>query len=224
MPYSIPRGERIIAFGDIHLHWAAAQAILGLAEKKGINCAVNLGDEAIISPTDSERGELTYVYDQLRRFKSGNVRRVLVCVAGDKTGYVPEDLIDTYYHPEPNKPSHSQPFIFHQDNIICVHRGGYILEKYKYILKSYTGYEPLVIFHGHSHSMGVLPEYKWLENNEFVHFMDKTTKYHLQPRKIYWVNPGAVFAVAENGRMAANCAIYDPVNQEIILQSIHKFC
>ncbi len=222
MLQAIPKGERLIAFGDLHLHWPAAQLILGYARAEGINNALNLGDEgAKLYPLESG-DEIDYLrlYHELRLFRDESPKRVLVCVLGDKTGWVPKDLY-TNYADVTAEGKITGPSIYHHDNIIAVHHGKVLEEKHKKLVDDHKGYEPLVIFHGSSHSMSVLPKYKWLNDNEFVYWLERgVEKYQLKPGKVYWVNPGGNFIMDDKGRMTANMAIYDPINQEIILQTI----
>jgi len=222
MSQLIPKGEKLIAFGDLHLHWQAAQLILGYARVQGINNALTLGDEgAKFYPLENgEEIDYLRLYHELRLFRDEGPKRVLTCVLGDKTVWVPPDLYINYVDVS-EKGKITGPSIYHHGNIVAVHHGEVLEKEYKAILDEYQGFEPLVIFHGSSHSMGVLPKYKWLADHEFVFWLKKgAKKYQLKHGKIYWVNPGGNFMMNDEGRMTANMAIYDPSNQEITLQTI----
>lgn len=215
-------GESIIAFGDIHLQWQSAQVILQHARLEGINNALTLGDEgAKFYPLESGE-EIDYfrLYNELRLFRDENPRRVLISVLGDKTVWVPKDLFKHYVDIAPSGKI-TGPSIYHHGNIIGAHHGQSLTDENKRLITDYDGYEPLVIFHGSSHSMGVLPKYKWLKDDEFVYWLKKgVEKYQLKPKKVYWVNPGGNFIRKDNNKFVANFAVYNPQNQEIILKSI----
>src|SRR3989344_7184719 len=95
---TIPKGERMIAFGDLHLHWQAAQLILGYARMEGINTAFNLGDEGhkIYPFLTGEQIDYDRLFHELRLFRDESPERILVCLYGDKTVGVPKDLWRNY--------------------------------------------------------------------------------------------------------------------------------
>lgn len=69
--------------------------------------------------------------------------------------------------------------------------------------------------------MGVLPEYKWLKDSELVNWLQHGEEQHaLELGKVYWVNPGGQFMRADNGRMAANFAMYNPAEKLVTLRTV----
>lgn len=69
--------------------------------------------------------------------------------------------------------------------------------------------------------MGVLPEYRWLKDNELVDWLKDVEEQHiLEPGKIYWVNPGSQFMRTPDQRMAANFATYNPAERLLTLKTI----
>jgi len=156
----------------------------------------------------------------MRAFKNENPKRVLICVMGDKTVTAPADLFLNFvgFNEEGKKVG---SIIYYEDNIIAGHSGKWILEEHEELIKDYQGYKPLIIFHGHSHSMGVLPKYKWLEDDEKVHWLTDGEKiFNLEPRKVYWVNPGGNFMRGPGGTHLANFSIYDPEQQIVTLRTV----
>lgn len=215
-------GEKIIAIGDLHLNWQATKVALDFARKEGINTAFNLGDEEHeiypFAVGDSEVHER--LFDELRTFIEENPNRRLICVVGDKTAGVPEDLLE-HYAGYKTKGS----VIFHEGNIIAAHNGKWILDEYGDLITNFADKtQSLIIFHGHSHSMGVLPKYKWLKDHEFVRYIPEGERqYKLKPGKVYWINPGGNSESKNEGKSVANLAVYDLETGIVILKTI-PFC
>ena len=154
--------KRLIVFGDMHLDWEAVRAILDEARTLGIDTALTLGDEDAMASSP----ELVYdaLFGALRDYRDEKPGRELICCVGDKTGGV--RYINDNYVGINSPDTRERRFVFKRENVIAAHFGDLILRKYRKLIDSWSGSDPLVIFHGHSHSMGVLPEYKWLEWNE----------------------------------------------------------
>lgn len=213
--------EVLIALGDLHLNWQAGKLIFDKARSEGINTALTLGDEAhkiypfdIGDPEDYER-----LYDEMRQFRDELPERRLICVIGDKTAGVPKDLVRNFAGVSAKGIIESLTWA--EDNMIAGHNGEHILKEHKDRIQGYDSYEPLVIFHGHSHSMGVLPEYKWLKDSEKVDWLtEEKMEYKLEPRKVYWVNPGGNFFTNEQGLSFANFAVYDRTQQSVTLNTV----
>ena len=214
-----PFQENVVVFGDLHLNYDALEVILEEARKENIDTALNLGDE------DSFGGGLPEYYDKLfgalREYRDEKKERRLICIIGDKTWGVKPDLKRNYVGVD-SKGRIKGSVIFREGNVIAGHNAEWIFKEYADFIKNYSGSEPLVIFHGHSHSMGVLPEFKWLEQDEFIHFLSEGRReFQLEPRKVYWINPGAPYPYANlNERIgAANFALYYPKEQKVILRT-----
>jgi len=214
--------EKLIAFGDVHLNWQAARVILDHARKEEVNKALTLGDEGYkIYPFGTgEQEEYDKLYHEIRTFRNEKPKRILICIKGDKTVTVPPDLFVNFVGFD-DQGKNIGSVIFHEDNIIAGHSGKWILEEHEELIKDYQGYEPLIVFHGHSHSMGVLPTYKWLQDDEKVHWLPNSEEvYNLEPRNVYWVNPGGNFMRGPDGTHYANFSIYDPEQQIVTLRTI----
>ncbi|MBL7169800.1 MAG: metallophosphoesterase family protein [Candidatus Aenigmarchaeota archaeon] len=211
--------DKIIVFGDIHLCYQALNVILEEADKLGIDFAINLGDEDSIFGT--RRGdEHDLIFGRLRDYRDLRSERRLICVVGNETGGVKPYLLQNYVGVD-ERGRVIGDSIFREGNIIAAHHGTGILQRYGELIRGYNGPEPLVIFHGHSHSMGVLSEYKWLCSDEFVfHLEDGEQRHNLQCGKVYWVNPGRQIGFLRANIGAANFAIYDSQNSEILLRTI----
>ncbi len=214
--------EKAIVIGDLHLNWQAAKVALDFAREQGINTAINLGDEAhLIYPVAAgDPEDYRKLFDELRAFVQEIPNRRLICVVGDKTAGVPDDMCHYYAGTKDGRIIGS--IVFHEDNVIAAHNGQWILDEYSELIKEFNDSDKsLVIFHGHSHSMGVLPEYKWLNDNEFViHVPEGEEEHKLEPGKAYWVNPGGNFVYNNEGQPVANLAVYDPSQKTILLKTI----
>jgi hypothetical protein len=181
-----------------------------------------LGDEAhkIYPVIAGEQADYDRMYHELRTFRDEKPDREVICLIGDKTAGVAKDFISHYVGVDKSGKIASS-LVYRNGNVLAAHNGRWILDEYGKLINSYDGSEPLVIFHGHSHSMGVLPEYKWLVGNEFIYLIEKGEEQHeLEPGKVYWVNPGCQFIRAEDGRMAANFAVYIPEDRLVTLKTI----
>jgi len=209
--------KRLIVFGDMHLDWRATKVILDEARTLGIDTALTLGDE------DHFVGGSERAYDALfgalRDYRDEKPERELICCVGDDTGGV-RYIIDNYVGVDPSSRELIGSPVFRRGNIIAAHDGGEILKKYGRTISNPRRRKPLVIFHGHSHSMGVLPEYRWLPENEIVHTIPEGERtVQLEEGKVYWVNPGG-WAYSDWGEdRKANFAIYDPENQIVVLRT-----
>lgn len=212
--------EKVLTFGDVHLHWKAAKIILDKARTEDIRRVITLGDEAHkIYPFEAgEPMDYKRLFDELRAFRDEDPERVLTCVIGDKTAGVPQDLFRNFAGV--NDEGKIESLVYSDGNIIAAHNGGYIEQEFGRFIESWDRYEPLVIFHGHSHSMGVLPQYAWLKQEELVHWLQSDEeRYKLNPKSVYWVNPGGNFMQVEPGVWAANFAVYDPREQTVVLRT-----
>lgn len=213
--------ERILSFGDLHLKWQAGRVILDEARQEGIQRVITLGDEAHkIYPFEAgDPMDYKRLWDELRAFRDEDPERVLTCIIGDKTAGVPPDLIRNFEVTDEDGKVKS--LVYRDGNVLAVHDGGRIMNgEYRELVEGWDQYEPLVIFHAHSHSMGVLPEYKWLKDDEFVYWLDGEREEHqLEPRSVYWVNPGGNFMRDNNGIWTANFAVYDPQQQTVVLRT-----
>lgn len=223
MSQLLPEGEKIIAFGDVHLCWQATQVILNYARKQEIDNVVTLGDEGHkIYPFETgDKIDYQRHYHEIRRYQEENPKRIVVSVLGDKTVWVPKDLYSNYIGVD-SSGNVQGPSIYHHKNIIALHHGERIAKgKCRTILDEYSGEAPLVIFHGSSHSIGCLSRYKWLAESEFVFLLENREERHqLKRGKVYWVNPGGNFMRNRKGQNCANLAVYDQKNQEITLLTI----
>jgi len=97
--------------------------------------------------------------------------------------------------------------------------------KTRSLIENWEEDQPLVIFHGHSHYIGVLPIFKWLERDERERYIPEGERIiQLKPGEVYWVNPGSpqqwIGEVEDEKPHGANCAIYDPSEQTVILKTI----
>ncbi len=210
--------RKMIVFGDIHLDWEAVNIILDEARNLSIDNALNLGDEDSVFVL-SEPWMYDKIYGAMRDFRDEKPERELICCLGDNTGGVKPYLFENYTGFD-SKGEKIGSIVLKKENVIAAHRGEKILEEYKKFIKEYKGLEPLIIFHGHSHSMGVLPEFKWLEQNEFIHFIpEEKREFKLEPSKVYWINPGARSPDIVGRKSYANFAIYDPEKQLITLRT-----
>ncbi|MBM3303525.1 MAG: hypothetical protein FJY76_00370 [Candidatus Aenigmarchaeota archaeon] len=208
----------MVAFGDLHLAWRAADIILDEARKSGIDIAFNLGDE------DTFCGGPQSYYDRLygamREFRDEKPGRRLICLIGDKTGGVPSDLKRNYVGTD-SRGRIKGSLVFREGNVIAAHNGRWIIDELGDFIRDYPGGEPLVVFHGHSHSMGVLPEYRWLKDDEKVDFLPEGGReVRLEPGRVYWANPGAPCLYATDDSDAANFLVYSPSRRIITLRSI----
>lgn len=213
-------GERLIVLGDLHQTWQSAYIIFKEALESNIDVAVNLGDEAA-NPFDKyDNMDFQSIWILFRRFRDASSTRRLICVQGNNTAEVPKDLFVNYIGVN-EQGQQIEPPIWHEENIIAGHKGELIVDLKEDFITGYVDKDPLVVFHGHSHSMGVLPEFKWLERDEMVHWITEGKRiYNLEAGKVYWVNPGANNLVTPDGLNAANFAIYDRTQQMITLRSI----
>ena len=218
--------HQVLAFGDLHLNWQAGRHIFNVARAQNINHVISLGDEAHkiypFATGDEQHYEL--LFDELFRFADEDASRQLVCVAGDKTAGVPPELLPNFVGVSDDGRMESSA-IYRNGNIIAGHSGKWIVEEYGDFIEEYNGDEPLVIFHGHSHYIGVLPVYKWLDDHEKAHFIPEgEVRVTMEPGDVYWVNPGGNYFEHE-GLMLVNYAIYDRSEQTISLRSdrVEKF-
>ncbi len=216
--------EQIATFGDLHAKWDAAQTLLAHIMSEGFNIVFNLGDEQTrLYPLEQEKEAMDALFGELRKYVEGDANRTLVCLLGEKIFYIPRNLWKYYVGVDPQTGKISKKIYYQHENILAVHNGGRLLEypETRELISGWKNYEPLVIFHGHSHSVGVLPYYKWLAENKIVDYIPEgVRKYPLEPRHVYWVNPGSVTRVAAN-IWVASLAEYDPNQQVITLRSIH---
>lgn len=214
--------KRMIVFGDVHLVWQAVKVILDYAREHSIDSVLTLGDEGHKMYPYETGDQIDYdrLYHELRSFRDERSGRSLVCCIGDKTACAPRDMKPHFVGlSESGKVTGS--VVYQNGNILAAHMGEQILKEHKKRIESFSGLEPLVIFHGHSHSMGVLPQYVWLQHGQFVDYLKSGEEQHkLEPGKVYWVNPGAEFFSVDYDARAANFAIYDPASQLVILKTI----
>lgn len=220
--------EKIIVFGDLHQNWQAAKVTLDYARREDINTAINLGDEGPRGSWGTTRkDDLNQLFRELKLFRDESSRRRLVCVLGNDTYGIPKELFVNYAGVDPQT-GEGISTTYREDNILAGHAGEWILEDYKGLVENYDGDKPLVIFHGNSHSMGVLPEYRWIKEQDFVYWLEEgKQRFKLEPQKVYWVNPGSGIAIVsqrpDGGHLVngvANFAIYNPTLQEVLLKSI----
>lgn len=208
--------KKIIVFGDLHSDSEATRVILDEARHLSIDSAINLGDEVSIF---DNTGEFRKVYDALMRFRDEEKGRELICCLGDKTGGVIPALKANYVGFSADG-GRIGSLVLKKGSIIAAHDGELILREFGKMISEYKGLEPLVIFHGHSHSMGVLPEYKWLKKEEFVYFLPEgELVFRLEPSKVYWVNPGSSGPNIVGKPSYANFAIYDLEKRVITLKT-----
>ena len=151
-----------IVFGDLHLDWRALEVILSEARKLGIDTALNLGDEGCFFGGRDE--DYDKLYNALRNFRDERPERELICMVGGETDLVPSDLFRNYVGVD-SRGRTGRCLVRKRGNVIAGHWGEKIFQRYKRLILNYNGLEPLIIFHGHSHSMGVLPEFKWLRGS-----------------------------------------------------------
>jgi len=185
--------KKLVAFGDVHLHWQAMRLILDYAR----------------------------MWHELRVYRDEKPERKLILTLGDKTAGVASDMVKHFVGVDATSGKVTGSVIYQNGNVLAAHNGQWIRDEYEELIDGYCGLEPLVIFHGHSHSMGVFPEYKWLKDNELVDWLKQGEEQHLlELGKVYWVNPGGQFMRTNDGIMAANFAIYDPSERLVTLKTI----
>jgi hypothetical protein len=214
--------RKIVAFGDVHLYWQSTRVILDYAREQGIDTALTLGDEGpLMFPlVIGNQAEYDRVWHELRTYHNEQEGRKLICCIGDKTAIVAEDLLPHFVGSIKSSKG-TEALVYQNGNIFAAHNGRWILDNHKGEIERYSGSEPLVVFHGHSHSMGVLPEYRWLKLDEQVGWLENgEEQYRLEPGKVYWVNPGGQFMIADGGRRVANCATYNPAERLVVLKTI----
>lgn len=215
--------EECIIFGDVHLNWKAVVLILDYARKNCIETVLTLGDEAHkkYPYLTGEQEDYDRIWHEFRVYKKENPNRKLILTVGDKTAGVAKDMFKYFIGVDAKTGKITGSTIYKEDNVIVGHDGQSIMDKYGPLIDQYDGLEPLVIFHGHSHSMGVLPEYKWLNDDEFVGWLKNGEEHHiLKPGMVYWVNPGGQFLKTDDNKMAANFAKYNPKNHSVTLETI----
>ena len=172
-----------IIFGDVHLQSDSERVILDYARKYEINKLYTLGDEGhkIYPFASGTQEENDAVFDHIRDFLQEDNSRSLTAVLGDKTYYIPKDFVKHFQGVADNYEREGS-VIYRRENIIAGHIGSDILDEYESLIKNWNDEEnPLVIFHGHSHSMGVLDDYIWLKDNEFVFYLDEDETHQLMP-------------------------------------------
>lgn len=217
--------ERVLSFGDLHLNWQAAYEILKYARTERLQKVINLGDEGhkFYPLIPGEPQDYNSLYGQLRSFRDEDPARVLVCLLGDKTGAIPSDLWLNYVGVDKTGEV-SGKIWYREENILAVHHGEWLIDdpEARELITGWDNYEPLVIFHGSSHSMGVDTSYRWLNSSELVKFLqgNREERYVLEPKKVYWINPGGNFYYIDGATKVANLAVYDPSEQEILLKTI----
>ena len=224
-----------VVFGDVHLHWKAVKVILDHARGVGIEKALTLGDEAnaVFPQKITDWEEIARVWHELKAYRDEKNARELVCTLGDKTDALEPDIFRNFVGVDAygRRPNRARAIIHERqtehENVLAGHRGEDILKAYGPYITYYREscdqrLPPLVIFHGHSHSMGVLSEYKFLHRHEFVDHVAGEERYELENGKVYWVNPGAQFHEVRNGHrlMAANFAVYEPRGHVVTLKTL----
>jgi len=213
---------KIIAFGDVHLHWKSAKIIFNYARDIKANTVITLGDEAnkIFPFAIGKMEHYDYLYNEYIKFRNEENKQ-LICTAGDKTAGIPKELLHNFIGLNPKTGKIDNYVYFDNENkVLASHFGEYIKSEYEDLLKNYSGDKPLVIFHGHSHSMGILEKYKWLTDDEMRFYLENgEEKHNLEPGKIYWVNPGGNFE-RKNKHLFANFAVYNISERIITLKSI----
>jgi len=215
--------QKLVVFGDVHLRWQAMKLILDYAREHEIDTALTLGDEGHkMYPLETGRQEdYDRMWHELRVFRDEKPGRGLIMTIGEKTAAVAPDLRVHFVGFDETSKRIVGSMVYQSGNILAAHNGQLIQKEHGELIRRYSGLEPLVIFHGHSHSLGVLPEYKWLEEDEFVGWLENgEERYPLQLRTVYWVNPGSQFTRTSDGRMAANFATYDPPTRVVTLKTI----
>ena len=206
----------VLIFSDLHLNWKACKVIFEEVKKRNITNVFNLGDEdAFIGKTDEAYRAL---FEPLINFNNNGYE--LTCLIGNRSGGIPKELFTNYVGVN-DEGRVVGKWIYKQENIIAGHDGEQIAKAYKDVIENYDDSNPLVIFHGHSHSMGVLPEYKWLNDNEKIRIIEEGERtFKLESGKVYWVNPGAQEYMMNGTQHAANFAIYSPEKQKVTLHSV----
>lgn len=214
--------EKILIFGDLHANWRAGKVILDQARSQNINFVVTLGDEGpkFFSMELGAEAHVKSIFDQMIQYRDEHAGRRLVCLIGNDTPKPPGELMGNYVGATSGGEL-AGPFIWKHNNMIAGHKGERILEDNEELIRQYHGNEPLVIFHAHSHSMGVLPEYRWLGGEEKVRWLKRGKSIRkLKPGRVYWVNPGGHTYTNDQGIPMANFAIYDREQHKISLRSI----
>jgi hypothetical protein len=212
----------MIVFGDLHSKPDALETILGHAEQNNISVALNLGDENHLY---GDECELEKVYELLRNWRDASSRRRLICVASDRTDDVISTLCRNYVGMNKRGEIKGKS-IFKEGNILAAHEGKDILEEYGDFIKNYHAREPLMIFHGHLHSMNVCGEYRWLNDNEKIRFIKEGEKHwKLRNRTVYWVSPGKAGWPGNDeygygSTEVANFALYHPKDKKLTLKSV----
>lgn len=215
----------VLVFSDIHSQESALEVILNHARVEGIQTVMSLGDEhsPFLSSDIDSLIQIRELYNRLARWKNEDKNRRLICLPGDTTYDVPEGLWGNY-NGHIREGDIFVRSIYREGNIIASHWGERIYEKHKEFIKNYDGRIPLVIFHGHSHSIGVLQEFKWLRDEEIVdHIEEGERVIKLERGKVYWANPGSVGCFEDpikGSGSSANFLVYDPINWTITLKSI----
>ena len=210
----------LVAFGDVHLQWQSMRVILDHAREHGIDTALTLGDEGYTfgpsAPSDYE-----LMWNELRTYRDEKAGRELICCIGDHTSYPAKDLLPHFVGAKESATRGKKAVVYQDGSVLAAHNGQWILDLHRGKIEGYGGLEPLVIFHGHSHSLGVLPDYRWLRDDELVYWLRAGEEQHsLEPGKVYWVNPGSQIQRVDDGRMAANFALYNPKERLVTLRTI----
>jgi hypothetical protein len=214
--------SNMIVFSCLHSKPDALETILGYAEENNINVALNLGDESHLYGSE---WELKEIYELLKQWRDASSERRLICVEGWATRDVIPQLRKNYVGMN-KKGEVNGKSIFKEGNVLAAHEGKDILEEYGDFIRNYHDQEPLMIFHGHLHSMNVHGEYKWLDDNEKVRFIKEGEKHwELKDRTVYWASPGKASwpGNTEYGggpTEAINFALYYPKDRKLTLKSV----
>lgn len=212
----------MIVFGCLHSKPDALETILKHAEENNINVALNLGDESHLYGID---WELKNIYTLLRDWRDASPERRLICVAGWATRSVTPKLRKDYIGMN-KKGEVTGKSIFKEDNILAAHEGKDILAEHGDFIRNYSGPEPLMIFHGHLHSMNVCREYRRLDDNEKVRFIKEGEKHwELRDRTVYWVSPRKASWPGNDeygygSTEEINFALYYPKDRKLTLKSV----
>ncbi|MBS3158516.1 hypothetical protein J4206_04480 [Candidatus Woesearchaeota archaeon] len=210
--------QKAIIFGDIHSQWRAAKIILDEARKSGIDLAVNLGDDIEHFGTDDY--DMTMLWETFRKFLRENPRRKLIGLFGEHNARLPVDILESYIGVD----SDGRPIgslIYKEGNVIAGHNGGEILDQHGDTIHGHSGLEPLLVLHGHSECINILPEYRWLRGPDKVRFLEQDQMHKLEPGRVYWVSPGRARWQEEYSSNHVNFAVYDPKSLEVTLRTLH---